>query len=289
MFTRRGFVKLVGGAAAAATLPACGDNLHLPSGGFLDAHMWRTIDAATGVIIPGTTLEPGAQQCMAVRYIDGLLSAFTVDPPRIFGGGPASGREPFADAHGRATRTFPEQSFGARLPLSRVREIAWRIRLFGSAATPGGTFNDALLGETVGLRKHYVDGVRALDVAANEVDAHHLYVQLDAPGRALALDVVASREPEFYRALVEHTLEGMFAAPEYGGNEYLQGWDLAQYDGDSVPFGHATFDVTTQAYVDREDQPTSQPSPGAVTESLTPEVVQILTIAAVGSGGKRFS
>jgi hypothetical protein len=288
MITRRGFVRLVGGAAAAAALPACGDNIHLPSGAFLDPHMWRTIDAATGVIIPGTVFDPGAQQCLAVRYIDRLLGAFDATPPQIFAGGPASGRQPYADAIGRASKVFPDNDFETFLELPRVRELAWRIRIFGSAATEGGTFNDAVLGETIGLRQRYADGVRALDAAAKEVASPRLYVQLTPEDRSLALDMVATREPEFYRALVEHTLEGMFAAPEYGGNDLLQGWELAQYDGDSIPFGHATYDVAAQRYVDREDQPTAQPSPGDTTEELTPDVIQILTIAAIGSGGKRF-
>jgi hypothetical protein len=104
----------------------------------------------------------------------------------------------------------------------------------------------------------------------------------------LALDTVASEKPEFWQALVEHTLEGTFGAPEYGGNQYLSGWHLAGYDGDSAPLGHAIYDEDAGAYVDRADQPTAQPSPGHVTEDFDPEILNLLTVAAIGSGGKRF-
>jgi hypothetical protein len=288
MLSRRGFVRLVGGTAALAALPACGDNLHLPSGRFLDDHQWRTLDAATNVILPGTFADPGAQVAGAVRYIDTLLAAFDVSPPAIFAGGPASGREPEPSSTGAATTVFPANAFATFLPLPRTVEIAWRMRLEGTAETPGGAFNDAVLGARTGLRDLYDHGLAALDVAARELDAKHDFYQLGFEDQALAVDKVATSAPEFYRALVEHTLEGTFAAPEYGGNQRLVGWKLARWDGDSVPRGHATFDIAAQHYRDRDDQPTSLPSPGDISEDFDADVLQLLTIAAVGSGGKRF-
>lgn len=288
MLTRRGFVKLVGGAAAIAALPACGDNINLAEGLFLDEHQWRTIELATSHIVPGTVTDPGAREALAVRYIDKLLGAFEVSPPAIFAGGPASGRQPFPDPRGQPTDTFPENDFDAFLPLSRVREIAWRIRLYGSAQTEGGDFNDLVLGPREGLRDLYAAGVRELDRAAHEIDEQRLFVQLLPEDQARALDTVAARAPAFYRALVEQTLEGLFAAPEYGGNYFLQGWTMVGFDGDSIPLGHAFYDEAAQRYRDRADQPTSQPSPGAVTETFDDAVLEMLTVAAVDSGGKRF-
>ena len=288
MLTRRGFVTWIGGAAMLAGLPGCGDNINLPEGLFLDEHQWRTLEAATGHVVPGSTSEPGAREALVVAYIDTLLGAFEVTPPAIFAGGPASGRQPFPDTRGAPTTTYPERAFERFLPLSRVRAIAWRIRLYGSAQTEGGDFNDLVVGPRDGLRDLYGAGVRELDKAAQELDAQRLYVQLTDEDQRRALDLVAARAPAFYRALVEHTLEGMFAAPEYGGNLYLRGWQLVDYDGDSIPLGHAFFDEAAQRYIDRPDQPTAQPSPGAVTETFDDDVLQLLTDAAVASGGKRF-
>jgi hypothetical protein len=94
--------------------------------------------------------------------------------------------------------------------------------------------------------------------------------------------------PAFWQALVEHTLEGTFGAPEYGGNAFGAGWHLTRFDGDSAPLGHATYDAATDAYLDRADQPTSLPTPGDQRETFSDDVLQILTVAAIGSGGKRY-
>jgi hypothetical protein len=61
--------------------------------------------------------EPGAAEAGVVDYVDGLLDAFAVDPPRIFAGGPASGR--FGG----------EPAYAQFLPLTRLQEIAWRQRI----------------------------------------------------------------------------------------------------------------------------------------------------------------
>ncbi len=287
MLTRRGFVKLVGGTTALASFGfGCGDNLELTRGVFFDEHAWATIDIATGLLLPGAD---GARDCVAVRYIDTLLSAFDSPIPAIFAAGPYSGRTPFPDDHGQPTKTFPTNDFARYLPLPRLQELAWRIRIFGSAATAGGDFNDAMLGATKGWRDLYTAGVAQLDVVAMTLEANTPFrFLLDPANQELALDTVASDLPEFYRALTDHTIEGTFAAPEYGGNDTLRGWRLAKYDGDSAPRGHAVYDASLDAYIDRSDQPTTQPSPGAVSEDFSDDVIALLTISALGTGGKRF-
>ena len=281
-------MKLLGGAAALAAAPlpiGCGDNLHEARGVFFDEHAWATIDIATGFILPG---DRAARDSMAVRYIDTLLAAFTVDPPAIFAGGPFSGRTAFPDAHGAPTSQFPTNNVAEVLPLSRVQDIAWRMRIFGSAATPGGDFNDAVLGPTTGIQALYTTGIQALDAAANQVRANWPFRYLEADDQSRILDTVADALPAFWTTLVEHTLEGTFCAPEYGGNALTIGWHMVDYDGDSAPLGHATYDITTGAYVDRKDEPTTQASPGAITETFDPDIINVLTVAAIGSGGKRF-
>lgn len=267
MLTRRGFVKLVGISTAAV---ACGDNLIVTRGLFFDANGFATIDLATDLVLPG------ARDAKAIGYIDLLLAAFDRSPPAIFGGGPYSGRN------------GGDASFARFLPLSRIQELAWRIRIFGSAQTPSGDFNDALLGPTIGYRDLYLDGIARLDDVAATLQPGTAFRDLGDQDRQLALDTVASDAPAFYQALVEHTLEGTFGAPEYGGNATLVGWQLARYDGDSAPLGHATYDAASDAYVDRADQPTTTASPGDEAEDFDADVINQLTIAAVGSGGKRF-
>ena len=101
-----------------------------------------------------------------------------------------------------------------------------------------------------------------------------------------------STDPDAARrtvSLVNHTLEGTYGAPEYGGNAKLVGWTTTRYDGDSAPLGHSAYDASIDAYVDRADQPTSSATPGAATETFDTDVLNTLTVAAIGSGGMRFS
>ena len=53
----------------------------------------RTLGVAVDRLIPPSGAHPGAAALGAVDYIDGLLGAFASDPPRIFAGGPFSGRQ----------------------------------------------------------------------------------------------------------------------------------------------------------------------------------------------------
>jgi hypothetical protein len=280
----------MGGAAAVATIAeGCGDNVFEPSGSFFDAHQWETIDIATGIILPSEPDGQGARDALAVRYIDQLLAAFYVlEAPTIFGGGPFSGRTPFPDDHGQPTAQFPSNAFVQFIQPSRVRNIAWRMRILGSANTPGGDFNDGLQGPTLGLQAQYLDGIQRLDEVANMLESNAHFRTLSPADQRIALATVASDKPDFWQALVEHTLEGTFGAPEYGGNQRTIGWKLAQYDGDSAPLGHSYYDESIGAYVDRADQPTSVASPGATSEDFDSDVLDVLTIAAIGSGGKRF-
>ena len=303
VLTRRRFLRIAGtGVAAATTLRwnlGCGDNITPvpPTGRFFDSHQWATIDAATGILLPGVGTDdgtgnkstaPGARDAMVVNYIDILCASFDLTPPGIFGSGPASGRTPAPNDDGTPSTNFPPDAFATYLPLSRVRSIAWQMRVFGSTATTGGTFNDALLGVTVGYRDAYTAGVTALDNAAAALHPGTTFVDLDSDDQAQAFDTVSSQQPVFYNYLLNHTLEGAFAAPEYGGNDKLVGWQLASYDGDSVPLGHSHYDAATDAYVDRVDQPTSTPTPGDMAVEFTDDVLKLLSTAALGSGGMKF-
>ena len=65
-------------------------------------------------------MRPGALRAGAAEYIDGLLGAFLVDPPRIWAGGPYSGR--FGGTNG-----YPQFH-----RLSALDELSWRTRIEGS-------------------------------------------------------------------------------------------------------------------------------------------------------------
>ena len=96
----------------------------------------QIVTAALNRLVPpgeNPTTEPGAGDAGGADYIDGLLDAFGTDPPRIFAGGPASGRRGGA------------AGFTAFLPLTRIQELAWRERIAAWQETYRGGL--AALGE----------------------------------------------------------------------------------------------------------------------------------------------
>jgi hypothetical protein len=178
----------------------------------------RVLTAAVDRLIPPSGPHPGAAALGAVDYIDGLLGAFAFDPPRIFAGGPFSGR-----AGGAA-------SFGEFLPLRPLEELAWRTRIEGSQDRPEREFN----GPVRGWQEQYRDGVAALGSDFAEVDG-------DEQDRRLAA------APEFRALLYGHGNEACYGAPEYGGNRDGQGWAAINFPGDTQPRGYTDDEVSGRA------------------------------------------
>ena len=87
-------------------------------------------------------------------YVDQLLGAFSFDPPRLFAGGPFSGRK------------GGEAGFDQWLELGALEELAWRTRIEGSQGRPEREFN----GPVVGWQQRYRDGLAALGPDFADVD-----------------------------------------------------------------------------------------------------------------------
>jgi hypothetical protein len=178
----------------------------------------RILDAACDRLIPPLDEHPGASALGAAEYIDTLLGAFTFDPPRIWAGGPFSGR-----AGGDA-------QFEQFFPLSRVEAVAWRTRIEGSQGIPAREFN----GPVVGWQQQYRDGIAALGTDFADQDGDEQDRRLDA-------------DPAFKHALYKHACEGCYGAPEYGGNRDLAGWRAIQFAGDVQPRGYTDEEVSGRA------------------------------------------
>ncbi|MGZ4796277.1 MAG: gluconate 2-dehydrogenase subunit 3 family protein, partial [Acidimicrobiia bacterium] len=162
--------------------------------------------------------HPGAGALGVADYIEGLLDAFGVSPPRIWAGGPYSGR-----AGGAA-------SFGHFLELSRLEELAWRTRIEGSR----GIQERERLGPVVGWQTQYRDGLAALGTDFPTVDAEEQDRRLEAVA-------------EFRELLYEHVVEGAYAAPEYLGNRDRAGWAAIGFPGDVQPRGYTDAEVEGRA------------------------------------------
>jgi hypothetical protein len=185
---------------------------------YLSAADARVLAIAVDRLIPPSGPHPGAAELGVVDYIDGLLGAFLVDPPRIFGGGPFSGR-----AGGDA-------SFANFLPLRPQEELAWRTRIEGSQGRPEREFN----GRVRGWQEIYRAGIDALGADFDRVGG----AEQDRRLRA---------DAEFHTLLYAHANEGCYGAPEYGGNRDARGWAAIGYPGDSQPRGYTDEEVSGRA------------------------------------------
>lgn len=175
---------------------------------------YRTLTAMCEQLIP-TDETPGATEAGVVDYIDGMLGAFSFDPPRIWAGGPSSGR--FGGVAG----------FGQFLPLGPLDELAWRTRIEGSLGLPEREFN----GPVVGFQQRYRAGLAALGADFGDCAPEEQVRRMRA-------------ERDFTMLAYEHACEGMYGAPEYGGNRNLVGWSNIGYAGDVQPRGWSDAEVS---------------------------------------------
>jgi len=174
---------------------------------------YAVVGAVCARLIP-TDDDPGAAEAGVADYIDGLLGAFHFDPPRIWAGGAFSGR------FGGDAR------FASFHRLGRLDELAWRTRIEGSQGLPEREFN----GPVVGWQQRYRDGIAAVGADFMSLTPEEQDERLRA-------------NPRFTAMVYDHACEGMYGAPEYGGNRDLVGWRYIDFDGDVQPRGYTDAEV----------------------------------------------
>lgn len=199
-WSRRRFLKTAGAMTGAGLLgwrlPALADGA--PAGGFLTARETATLNAALARMIPAS--GPGdwsAADLGVATYIDNILSAFSGSAtPPVFAGGPY--RPASAEGPG----------FGAFQELSRVKAIGWR----------------AQVEQWQGL---YRSGLHALDKAAGGDFAMAPSAVQDA-----ILEKMDMSGDAFFAVLYDHTMEGTYSHPVYGGNAGYRSWQTVGFAGD---------------------------------------------------------
>jgi len=258
-----------------------------PIPSFLTEEEQRILTAITGRIIP-TDTAPGAIEAGAAEYINRLLSLVPSDEDpaaNVFGGGPFSNRNPYPDPQtGTPSTQFPSDHFSQFLPLTRLQLMSWRVQLLGSAAVPGGDFNAGALPAITGLRDQYRTGLGTVTAASQRMFGTD-FATLTAAKQDTVLQAV---NPDFVDLVTGHTIEGMFCAPEYGGNKDRIGWELIGYDGDSQPLGYSIFNETTQSYDERPDKPNSTANPDEDFSGVDATTDQFLKILVKVGGGPHF-
>ena len=289
LYRRRTFLQLLaagGTVVAVPWLPGCSDRSG-PGGAetarFFTAEERATFEQLASVIVPEDQTV-GALGTNAVEYVDRFLAAFDADVPSIYRGGPFSGRIPYPDpATGDPSGDYPRDAFLDILPPPRMQELSFRIELFGSASVPNGDINDPIVPSSPGLRVLYRDAVPALNAFAQSRGAAD-FASLDDAGKLAAF---AAADERFREAFLAGIAEGMFCAPEYGGNQGEAGWRDYFHDGDSQPLGHTLYDASGTPR-DRPDQPNQTLDPNRQNDGLEPAVESFVTAVAISQGGKRF-
>jgi hypothetical protein len=199
---------------------------------FFTAHEAAVVEAATARIAPGPADDPaeaghpGAREADVTGYIDTMLSMFTAGgTPKAFAGGPWSNRH-----------TSGPDLMAIFLPMDPVTRIAWTKRIGG-------------------WQQQYRTGIALLDKLAG---GDFTKVSTAKQDKILAGVQVGS----FLSLLFEHTIEGLYSNPEYGGNRGLVGWTDIKYPGDSQPRGYTADEVS------RSDGPDPVDKTPIVAEAL---------------------
>ena len=167
-------------------------------------------------LVPADGVSPGAGTSGGADYVDGLLAAFEFDPPRIWAGGPFSGR------HGGEAR------FDEWLELGAAEELGWRMRIEGSQGLPEREFN----GPVVGWQQHYRDAIAALG-------GDFAHVEPDEQDTRLA----STLSDEQRELMFTHACESLYGDPVYGGNHDGVGWAAIGFAGDVQPRGWTDVEV----------------------------------------------
>lgn len=194
-----GGAKLGAAGLAVGSLPLvgaeCGDTTTSPP--FFTPDEMATLSAAVAQLVPAES--PGdwsGVDAGAHLYIDQLLRSFDdagqPTGPKIYAGGPFRGQ-------------FPSFQL-----LSRVKELGWGR-------------------EVARLHALYREGLALLDERAGGPGAFASAPAESQEAILLALDL---ENHAFFDALFEHTMEGVYAHPVYGGNLDYLAWDTFCYQGD---------------------------------------------------------
>ena len=272
-------------------------------GRFFTARERKTLAALAESILPADH-DPGGARLGIVDYVERLLTAFDHTPPTIYAGGPYSGRNPFIDyTKGAPSRKKPKNDFKHFIELTPLQALYWRWQIFGTTGLTAAEqarvapIDAQLGGPLTGLRDVYRKGLQQLDALAVS-SAGRSFAKLSSDARDRVRDAAKKSLPSdkrrgknFVGIAIQHTMEGAFAAPEYGGNRHGKGWKILGLEGDSQPLGYALYSRADDTYHERPDHPLSTANPDEVagpkplsTEGQTIQTTIASTTSLLGEG-----
>jgi gluconate 2-dehydrogenase gamma chain len=197
-WSRRKFLQVAGAATGAGLLGSRLPAWAAGGGGFLTAPEVTTLDAALARMIPPSGAGDWSAADLGVAtYIDNLLSSFGEgSPPAVFAGGPYR----TASNDGPGFYTFQQ--------LSRVKAIGWQKQVQQ-------------------WQQLYRFGLAALDKTAGGN-----FAAVPAPVQDAILEELDMSGDAFFAVLYDHTMEGTYSHPVYGGNAGYRAWKSVGFAGD---------------------------------------------------------
>jgi len=245
--SRRRFLKagMLGAGAAATGLAAPREAQAAPATGTApsasaigaDGPLFDRAEHAALSMLAELVL-PGAGEWGAVDYVERTLTLFDADPPRLYAGTVGSTDE--------------------WLPFDRVRERAWRLRIYGSSEVDHP--NEAVLGPVRGQRPVIVEGAR--EAAAGFE-------------RGASAGAVWGRlSDDFREVFTELVLEGSLGDPIYGGNRDGAGWRAFHFEG--AMLGYASSPVRSSGHAHHA---------GDAEEDANPDPLGLFTRVALWAMG----
>jgi hypothetical protein len=199
----------------------------------MTGHELRTLRALTARLLPGPPEDPdpGALEAGAAEAIARLLDAFTGAAPE----------PPIHAALG-----------GGFIPLDRVAELGWRIRLEGSLGLPEREF----AGPVTGLGARMSKGLALLDTRARRL-CGAAFADASTADQDAVLDTAAGDElHEFIVLTLGLTLDVVYGPPQYGANHDGTSWRPLRWPGFTQPRG-----FTAQEVSERETGATAPSEP----------------------------
>ena len=204
--SRREFLQRSGATVLAGTAVLYGlGPLHIAQAraqgaGFLTAAQRSTLGAAVAQIVPASGPDDwSAADLGVVDYIDDLLSGFAFldgDTGAVYPGGPY--RDPSSEGPG--FYTFQD--------LSRVKKLGWEQQVSA-------------------WQSLYADGLAQLDTLAPGG-----FAAAPSEEQIAILEGLDASGSDFFAALFDHTMEGTYSHPVYGGNQAYGSWKTFGFAGD---------------------------------------------------------
>jgi len=176
----------------------------------------QTLDALTARILPGDANDPGAHEIGVLYFIDNVLATTTANhgwPEPHYSSGP------FASPYEGPSPPGPNTADVIYVPKSELSRYGYQSKL-----TPQQVFRQGL-----SQLDAYAKGKHGQNFAALSANDQDSVIGDLANGTITGFD--DPNADTFWSMLYDHTVQGIFSDPLYGGNRNFAGWKLVGYPG----------------------------------------------------------